>query len=355
MTDLFTVQKLMKLYDYKGHKNSIIYAENKGDIPKAERSSGGHRKWNYQSLPLIGEKYGFIKKLERPYVVVIFSKKGGIWKTTFAYNLARMVALHNNPTLITGLDDQNDITGACGHDFGINEDMPLSEVRNILEQGLESLADLIDNEHLRVDDLVYDTEIPTLKYIPESPELDYLEEKVSGLMNRELWLLQKVFFPLREKFRFFVIDLPPAWNQLTNNALMAADVVISPIECKWNQWKNLKFFRARMNRFKESTGAHFKHIFIPVKVNDKKILSREIKEDYTSNIEGCLPTGIKVHSNFEDSMAQNKSILEHAPSSNSGEEFRQILETIWPQIISSDSGLLTLENRFSQIFKKNRK
>lgn len=330
----YTVQKVMKIFGITKHKNTIISAENKGEIPRADRSTGGHRKWQISDLPAIGEKYGFLQKLGSPKVAVVYSKKGGVFKTSIAFNLARAAALHNIKTLVIGLDDQSDITSALGHDSGVHDDMSLEEADAIVAQE-DSLADMVDDDSVKPSDLIYETDLPTLDYIPESPVLDYLESVIQQKEMRDFWLLNHVIEPLKEKYELFVIDLGPAWNQLTINALVAANILISPLECKINHYRNLKYFKLKLMKFVKTTRLSFKHIYVPVKVNDAKKLSRDIKKYYISNLEDCTSIGLRSASHGEDAMTLNKSILEFAPNSPLAQEMREVLMRIWSEMATA--------------------
>ena len=334
--ETYTVQKVIKIFGITKHKNTVISAENKGEIPRAERSSGGHRKWQLSDLPSIGEKYGFLQKISSPKVAVVYSKKGGVFKTSIAFNLARAAALHNVRTLVIGLDDQTDITGALGHDSGVHDEMSLEEADNIVSQE-DSLADLIDDDRISPQDLIYETDLPTLNYIPESPVLDYLESVIQQKEMRDFWLLNNVIEPLKNTYDLFVIDLGPAWNQLTINALVAADILISPLECKINHYRNLKYFKLKVKKFVKTTRLNFKHIYVPVKVNDAKKLSRDIKKYYISTLEDCTSNGLRMASQGEDAMSMHKSVFEFAPSSALAQEMREVICRIWAELATHTS------------------
>lgn len=332
----FTFQKIQKIFDVEENRKTLSNAEKRGDIPEAVRTSGNHRKWFISQLPMIGQHYGFMQAPDSPKVAVIYSKKGGVFKTSIALNMARMAALHNIKVLVVGLDDQTDITSALGHDFGLDDDMSVEEADKILDEEL-SLADLIDDDDdddLTVRDLICKTDLPTLDYIPEVPELDFLEQEIQKTNLRDLWLIKNVIAPLKNEYQLFVLDLGPAWNMLTVNALMASNILISPIECKINNYRNLKFFRKKIEKFVKNTSSSFSHVFIPVKANDKKKLNRGIKKKYQQSGD-CVSTCIPVSGQVEDAMAMKKSVVEFAPSSTVSTVMKQTIKEIWHEVLES--------------------
>ena len=107
-TDL---HKLFKLDEKIKSRQTLLNAEERGEIPKAERIPRGTtqtRQWRLEQLPQIGAKYGFLKKPQQQKVICVYTAKGGALKTTLAYTLARILALNGLKTLITF---HNQLTG----------------------------------------------------------------------------------------------------------------------------------------------------------------------------------------------------------------------------------------------------
>lgn len=334
--ECYTFQKIQKIFELELNRKTLSNAEERGDIPPATRTAGGHRQWALSDLPAIGEAFGFLKPPKSPKVVTVYSKKGGVFKTSIALNLARMAALHNIKVLVIGLDDQADITSALGFDVGVNDNMSIEEAEEILDSEY-SLADLIEDEDVSVNELICHTDLPSLDYIPELPQLDFLEHELHRKNLRDFWLIENVIKPLRDKYQLFVLDLGPAWNLLTVNALMAADAVVSPVECKINHYRNMKYFKMKMANFKKDIKRNFKHIYVPVKVNDAKKLTRDIRKRYMVSLEeDCVSTGIRTSSQGEDAMVKRKSVIEFAPSSLIASEMRQVLKEVWHEILETE-------------------
>jgi hypothetical protein len=107
------VHELLKM---KVNPDTLIKAEERGDIPEAERfkRKGKRgievRKWRRDQLPAIGAKYGFLKQPKEQHVICVFTPKGGVLKTTLSFNFARLLALNGIKTLVIGLDAQCSMT-----------------------------------------------------------------------------------------------------------------------------------------------------------------------------------------------------------------------------------------------------
>ncbi|CAN5575592.1 hypothetical protein BH10BDE1_BH10BDE1_32940 [soil metagenome] len=286
-----------------------------------------------ESLSELGREIGFFKKPEKPIAASIFVTKGGVLKTTLTLNLARMAALHGLKVCVVGLDMQGDITQTLGSE-GPDENESLEEALRTLNS-LKGLSDLFVGQ-ATLDEILVQTEIPTLSFIPETPELVALDQSLLSRNRREYWLKESVIDPLKEKFDLILMDCSPNWNRLINNALVASDVLISPIESKINNFRNLRTFRALISEFRRDMRLEFKHTFVPTRVVASRRLSREIFDWYRENLDTpdttppslCTTRSIRESIHGEEAMALRVSIPEHSPNSAAAAEIRMLLAEV---------------------------
>ncbi len=328
----FSVAKIIQLYGLDISRQALVNAENTGLIPIAKRK-GNQRSWDLADLPKIGERYGFMKKPQSPAVVAVFTTKGGVLKSTIALNLGRMAALHNIRTCIVGLDMQCDITNALGYQVDLEDAENLTDALERLSSTY-GLADLGQNG-ITLDDLIQETEIPSLSLIPETSALVMLEREISKKNMRDFWLRDQVVNPLKESFDLIILDCSPNWNLLISNALMACDILVSPLECKINNFNNYKAFKAYLDNFKAETSKNFEHVFIPTKYVSTRKLSSEIRSWYLANIPGCIGSVIRESAPGEESMASQQSLPEYSPSSIVADEMRETLKEVWGRVLES--------------------
>ncbi len=288
------------------------------------------KSWSHREMPLLGERIGFMKKPDRPLVVAVFVTKGGVLKSSLTLNLARMAALHNIRTCVVGLDMQGDITSAL--DLGaLVEDASLQEAIYHMNS-LRGLSDVFTGQ-AGVDDVLCPTDIPSLFYIPETPELVALDQSLLNRNRREYWLRDQIIAPLKKSFDLILIDCSPNWNRLITNALVACDTLLSPLECKVNNFRNLKTFRALLHEFREDLQVDFHQIFIPTRLASGRRLSQEICAWYQAHLPSCVAAAIRESAQGEESVAIRLSIPEYAPMSPAAEEMRSLLAEIWAGIL----------------------
>lgn len=326
----YTVQKVLKIFGLEITRDALIKAENARLVPTAKRE-GTRRMWSIEDLPIIGERYGFLKKLQSPVVAAVFTTKGGVLKSTLALNLGRMAALHNIRTCVIGLDMQCDITSALGYQVDLED---VTSLQDALEKlgSIYGLADLA-SKNVTLEDLIVKTDIPSLFLIPETPELVSLEREISTRNMRDFWLRDNVITPLKKLFDFIIIDCSPNWNILISNALMACDVLISPLECKINNFRNFQAFKTYLDNFQSETKKHFQHIFVPTKYASTRKLSSEIRSWYLANIPGCISNVVRESASGEEAMASHLSLPEYDPNSLVADEMRETILEIWCRVL----------------------
>ncbi|MEO0337303.1 MAG: AAA family ATPase, partial [Pseudomonadota bacterium] len=256
--------------------------------------------------------------------------KGGVLKTSLTLNVARMAALHGMRTLVIGLDLQGDISNAIGYNQGVEDEAFESAIEKIDQT--RGLADVFF-KRCSVEDAIAKTDLPTLDLIPETPELVALEQSLIHRARREVWLKEQVIAPLKSKYDLFVIDCSPNWNQLITNALSASDVLLSPLECKINNYRNFQMFRSFVSEFIEEMDLELQHLYVPTRWTQSRKLSTEIKEWYLNQVEDCVPVAIRDSVVGEEATALHLSVAEHDPGSNAALEMNEALAWVWKRIV----------------------
>ncbi len=149
-------------------------------------------------------------------VIAITNQKGGVGKTTTAINLAASLAAAEVNTLLIDCDPQANTTSG----LGLVKDPERLSTYDVI------MGAATAEEALRP------TEIEQLWLLPSHKNLIGANlELVEG--DRREYRLRDALEPLRERFRFIVLDCPPALDLLTLNALVAADAVLIPMQAEY--------------------------------------------------------------------------------------------------------------------------
>lgn len=302
-------------------------------LPDFSKNADGRtlKSWSSEDLSRVGERFGFLPKLKQPVAASVFVTKGGVLKSTLTLNLARLAALHGIRTCVVGLDMQGDISMTLGE---------ASFEDHTLQEALEKMASVKGLAQLYVgdatlDDVLKPTDLPNLFYIPETPELVVLDQSLMNRNRREYWLRDNVVMPLKREFDLVLMDCSPNWNRLITNALVASDVLISPLECKINNFRNLTTFRALVQEFSRDMGTNFKHLFVPTRFSPTRKLSQDIRAWYAEHLDACSETAIRESIQGEEATAMRISIPEFAPTSVAAVEMRALITELW-QTLSNE-------------------
>ena len=159
-------------------------------------------------------------------VIAIANQKGGVGKTTTAFNLGVALANQGKNVLLIDSDPQGDLTVSMG--FKENEDFKYK------------LSDLL-NCYLKKIDVSVDNFIITHKegvdLIPSNLDLSAMEMNIYNSMNRER-IFSRCLKNLRNRYDYILIDCQPSLSMLTINALAFADKVVIPVQSQYLAAKN---------------------------------------------------------------------------------------------------------------------
>lgn len=340
MRDEFVdLQKLVQIFcpvndDHVQFKNKILEHEDKNLIPKAQRVRRGalfKKCWKAEDLPMIGETCGFLpeKKSSRGRSISVFTTKGGVLKTTLALNIARTAALHGQKVCVVGLDIQGDVTNALGFQSELEEATHLDEVLDEVQR-TQGLMDVF-HSRARLENVIVPIG-PNLALIPETAELAQLNDALNNLNRREYWLKEKVVERLKDIFDLVVMDCSPNWNKLTTNALVASDLLVSPLECKINNFRNFKVFGQFLEQFVQEMRMELKTAFVPTRYTKTRKLSLDILQWYQKNVSECSSYGIRDCVLGEEAVALNCSFLEHKPRHAASQDMKNLLTEIFERL-----------------------
>jgi chromosome partitioning protein len=148
------------------------------------------------------------------HVLCIVNRKGGVGKTTTAFNLAGTLSQGGHQVLLIDMDPMGSLCRSLQ-----------------IRPGEKTLSDLLVGFSGHLGELIRKTRIPNLLVIPGDPNLRTLEMKFGTSLEYRRALRGQLAEVLKWKpFPFVIIDCPPSLGLISGNALIAASDALIPID-----------------------------------------------------------------------------------------------------------------------------
>ena len=323
------IQKLFRVGNKIKSRQTLLNAEERGEIPLAVRVSRGTtqvRKWSTWQLPAIGAKYGFLIKPLKQKIICIYTTKGGVLKTTNAHALSRALALNGIRTCVVGCDIQCSIT-----DLLLNNEVEAESIEEFMpsDKGIYELL----YEKASLKDVIQNTDLPTLDLIPESPRLSILEKKLR-LETRREYIFKDKLIPKLSEYEVIIFDNGPSWNQLIENALTCSNNILSPVGCDIGTFQALRTNLDALDEFKEAMNLQWDSFYLLPTLHEKTKLSQQIYGTYLNQLsEKIIPTPIRRAVKGQEAMVVRKSAIEHDPASPLAQDYYEFFQQYWNKLI----------------------
>jgi chromosome partitioning protein len=170
-------------------------------------------------------------------VIAVAMQKGGVGKTTTAVNLGVCLAQgYGKKVLVVDSDPQANATLNLG----------------VSPEGLDRTIYDVAWREVSVWDCIRTTKY-LVDLLPSGEDLYGLE--MDALENPDVFpqwrrILAELLAPVRERYDYVLVDLPPSLGVLTVNGLVAADRVLVPLQCEYFATRGVKKLLDTLQRVK---------------------------------------------------------------------------------------------------------
>lgn len=194
-------------------------------------------------------------------IIALYSMKGGVGKTAAAVNLAYIAAQSGKKTLLVDIDPQ----ASASYYFRIKPGKK-HDVKSLVKGGK------------KIDKNIKETDFENLDLLPAHlsyRNLDLILEDQKKPQKQ----LRSVLAPLKDEYKFVIIDCPPNITLVSENIFNAADLIILPFiptTLSYLTYEKLIDFFKDMNLKKSAVHAFFSM------VEKRKKMHREMMEEFSS-------------------------------------------------------------------------
>ena len=241
--------------------------------------------------------------------IAIINQKGGCGKTTTSINLSACLARLGQKTLLVDMDPQ----GHCGVGLAVPEDQ--------IERTIyDALIDASDGKPAKTSEIVW--QIATdFDLAPANIKLAAFEQVFAGRAGRED-RLKNALEPVRETYRWAIVDCPPSVGLITFNALRACDEVIVPVETGFFSLHGLTKMMETLELMKERCSKEILIRILPTLYDTRTKLAREVLSELRTKFRDYLmESTVNFNTKLKEAASFGQPITEYDPGSRGYKDF----------------------------------
>jgi chromosome partitioning protein len=244
-------------------------------------------------------------------IIAAVNQKGGVGKTTTAVNIAAQLASLEKPVLLIDLDPQGNTTSGLG----------------LQKDGLGAGSYEVLGGNAKLVDAVHDTRIPGLYILPSNTNLAGAEVELVSQLHREFKLKSALS---TSEYEYIIIDCPPSLGLLTVNALVAANLVLIPVQAEYYALEGLGQLLQTIQSVRESLNPTLELLGVVVTMFDKRTsLSEQVLDELKKYFgDKLFKTTIPRNVRLAEAPSFGKTIFEHDKWSKGARSYKQLAKEV---------------------------
>jgi chromosome partitioning protein len=253
---------------------------------------------------------------DAPRIIAITNQKGGVGKTTTAINLAAGLVDLGARVLLMDLDPQ----GNASTGLGIS-----AEARRA------TTYDLLIEER-PISEVILPTAIPNLMICPANSDLASADIDLVANEKRIYLLHDALRQPAAERlgFDFILIDCPPSLSLLTVNALVAAHLVLIPLQAEFFALEGLSQLMLTVRKIRATANPNLRIEGVVITMYDgRNRLSQQVETDARATLGDLVfKTVIPRNVRLSEAPSFAMPVLQYDSASKGSEAYRALAAEI---------------------------
>lgn len=215
-------------------------------------------------------------------IISIANRKGGVGKTTTAFNLGYAYAMAGKSVLFIDLDSQANLTSLCGVEPSSLDEFKAAKVVQVNR---------------------------AISILPATKRFYLLENEIQGLFDRNVYIKESIL-PKLPAADVVIIDTPPAIGILNLNAFIVSSAVHIVVNADAFSLSGLMEMREILEQVKKLNPALKTHIVLNASFKGRTFT--DAARDALARQEGFTGIEIPHRQHVIDSNARKRPALEHA-------------------------------------------
>ena len=245
--------------------------------------------------------------------IVVFNQKGGVGKTSTVANLMAELTFRKKSVLAIDLDAQCNLSTFCG-------------VRNADKSVRDWLL-----QKAQFSDVVKRSQYGDI--IPANEVLQVELLNFAAIPAFVVRLRNLVAELPKDMYDYILIDCPPAVNQLTAAALVAADYVLIPTEAEFFSADGVGKIAETIGQVKELNKDLKVLGVLLVKYNPRRVLTRTLMDKLVGAVNdlldcNVLKSNIRFTVDIPAAQASGVSVRDYKPSGNAAQDYGALCDEI---------------------------
>jgi chromosome partitioning protein len=256
-------------------------------------------------------------------VYVVANAKGGVGKTTTAYNTAYARAENGKKVLMVELDQQGNLALCAGL-------RPETLTRTIYDIMKSYAFSTRQKPPIPMSSVVYEVRA-NLDIVPANNAFASFDIDVVSAPQRE-YILQRALAPLKEEYDDIFLDCPPNLGLIVLNALVAADQVLVPLQTDYLATQGIRQLLETVEFVQDRFNENLTYAGIVLTQADERTKhTRQIVQKARSDFDGKIHVFsevVRMSTRVKEAPIAAQSVMEYDPDGQAAHAYRIVAKEL---------------------------